>query len=202
MCYCRICCGIYLAGIVFFTGCNSEAQKNNNDKERFVISDSPLKTLQIDTVQACQLVNSITLTGKVAFNENNVSKIYPLVSGTINDIKVMVGDYVNKGQVLAIVNSPEMAGLSNDLINAQTNLEVARKNADATNDMYKSGLSSGKDLLAAQASYEQARSESNRVTRILKINGGNTQGENVIRAPISGFVVEKFATNKYGFKAR
>ena len=34
-----------------------------------------------------------------------------------------------------------------------------------------------------------------RVNRVLKINGGNTQGDFVVKAPISGFIVQKGATN-------
>jgi cobalt-zinc-cadmium efflux system membrane fusion protein len=141
------------------------------------------------------LVNAITLTGKVGFNEDNVVKIYPMVSGNIEDVKVLLGDYVQAGQVLAIVKSSEMAGYSNDLVSAETNLTVAKKNVDATQDMFNSGLASQKDLLATQAAYEQAQSELNRIKSVLKINGGGTQGNYIIKAPISGFIVEKNITN-------
>jgi cobalt-zinc-cadmium efflux system membrane fusion protein len=46
-----------------------------------------------------------------------------------------------------------------------------------------------------EVAVQQARSELGRVNRVLKINGGNSQGEYVIRAPISGFIVQKSATN-------
>jgi cobalt-zinc-cadmium efflux system membrane fusion protein len=118
-----------------------------------------------------------------------------MVSGIISNIKVMLGDYVQKGQVLGVIKSSEMAGLSNDLVNAGSNLRVAKKNMDATQDMFKSGLASQKELLVAETTLEQAQSELSRVKRVLNINGGNTNGEYILRAPISGFVVEKFASN-------
>jgi membrane fusion protein, heavy metal efflux system len=171
---------------------NSEATTDNS---KYVLPDSLAKNLVFDNVQTCKLTNTITLSGKVSFNDDNVVKIYPMVSGVILDIKVMLGDYVQKGQVLAVIKSSEMAAISNDLINAETNLRVAQKNLEASQDMFKSGLASQKELLSAEAAKEQAQSELNRVKRVLNINGGNTQGEYIIRSPISGFVVEKLATN-------
>lgn len=186
----------------FLPSCKSENKnETTGGKVKYIIPDSILKTLEIDTVAVAKLENSLTLTGKVSFNDDHVVKIYPLVSGNIQDIKVMLGDYVQAGQVLAVVKSSEMAGFSNDLVNAETNLRVAKKNMDAMQDMFTSGLASQKDLLAAQAAHEQAKSELSRINRVLKINGGNTQGEFIVRAPISGFIVEKFVTNKMAIRA-
>jgi len=176
---------------------NSETSSDNSN---YVLPDSLAKTLVFDNVENCKLTNTITLSGKVAFNDDNVAKIYPMVSGVIQNIKVMLGDYVQKGQVLAVIKSSEMAGISNDLVNAESNLRVAKKNLEATQDMFKSGLSSQKDVLAAQAAFDQAQSELSRVKRVLNINGGNTQGEYIVRSPISGFVVEKLVTNNMSIR--
>jgi cobalt-zinc-cadmium efflux system membrane fusion protein len=194
-------CLLIVAG-VFFQSCKSQNEnKQAEGKVKYIIPDSIRKTLVIDTVSVGKLENSLTLTGKVAFNDDHVVKLYPMVSGNIQDIKVMLGDYVQEGQVLAVIKSSEMAGFSNDLVNAETNLRVAKKNQDATQDMFTSGLASQKDLLAAQAAYEQAKSELSRINRVLKINGGNTQGEFIVKAPISGFIVEKFVTNNMAIRA-
>ena len=194
-------CTLLLITGISLTSCNLNQETQNDARARYVIPDSILKTLTIDTVSTAQLVNSLTLTGKVTFNEDNVVKIYPMVSGNVQDIKVVLGDYVQAGQVLALIKSSEMAGFSNELVNAETNLRVSKKNLDATQDMYHSGLASQKDLLAAEAAHEQAKSELSRINRVLKINGGNTQGEFVVKAPISGFIVEKFVTNNMTIRA-
>ena len=175
--------------------CYKNAEAGTNETAKYILPDSLAKTLIFDSVQTCKLTNTITLSGKVSFNDDNVIKIYPMVSGVIQNIKVMLGDYVQKGQVLGVIKSSEMAGFSNDLVNAETNLRVAQKNLDATQDMFQSGLASQKELLAADAAKEQAQSELNRVKRVLHINGGNINGDYVVKSPISGFVVEKLATN-------
>ncbi len=190
-----ICSGLFLQG------CSSDAEKKSDEKEKYVIPDSLLTTITIDTVQKCQLVNAITLTGQVDFNQDHVIKIFPFISGTIQGVNVVLGDYVKEGQVLGVIKSPEMAGYSNDLVNAESNLRVAAKNLEKTKDMFKSGLASLTDSLNAEATYQQAESELGRVHRVLNINGGNTQGEYYIKAPISGFIVEKNVTNNTAIRA-
>ena len=190
-----------IIALAFFNQSCTKPNAANSDSFKYVLADSLAKTLKFDTIQSCQMTNTITLTGKVAFNDDNVAKIYPMVSGLIQNIKVMLGDYVQKGHVLGIIKSSEMAGISNDLVNAESNLRVANKNLEATQDMFKSGLSSQKDVLAAQAAFDQAQSELNRVKRVLNINGGNTQGEYIVRSPISGFVVEKLVTNNMSIRS-
>ncbi|HWK07274.1 MAG TPA: efflux RND transporter periplasmic adaptor subunit [Puia sp.] len=184
-----------MAAAVFLQACDPQENKPVAAKEKYVIPDTILHTLKIDTVVTSQLVNAITLTGKVGSNEDKVIPVYSMVSGNVQDIKVMLGDYVTAGQVLAIVKSSEMAGYSNDLVNAESNLRVAEKTLDKTKDMYKSGLASMTDSLSAEVAVQQARSELGRINKVLKINGGSIQGEFIIRAPISGFIVQKAVTN-------
>jgi cobalt-zinc-cadmium efflux system membrane fusion protein len=193
--------GIFLVSLgIFFQACGSEEKKAAPEKEKYVIPDSLVGTLRIDTVKISQLVNALTLTGKVGFNEDNVIPVFSMVSGNLQDIKVLLGDYVHAGQVLAVVKSSEMAGYGNDLINAESNLRIAETNLLKTKDMYKSGLASMTDSLNAEVGAQQAKSELSRVNRVLKINGGNTQGDYVVRSPIEGFVVQKAATNNMAIR--
>jgi cobalt-zinc-cadmium efflux system membrane fusion protein len=185
---------LLLGGFLLFQSCENKEKKPEADKG-YVIPDTVLHSLKIDTVSISQLVNSITLTGKVGTNDDNVVPVFSLVSGNIQEIKVLLGDYVKAGQVLAVVRSQEMAQYSSDLLNAETNLRIAQLNLKKTIDMYHSGLASIPDSLGAVVGVQQAQAEIDRVNRVLKINGGNTQGDFVIKAPISGFIVQKSVTN-------
>lgn len=187
--------------IVFTQSCHKADNAFLSDNSKYILPDSLAKTLVFDSIQNCQVTNTITLSGKVAFNDDQVAKIFPMVSGVIQGIHIVLGDYVHKGQVLCIIKSSEMAGYSNDLVNAETNLRVTKKNLDATQDMFKSGLASQKDVLAAEAAHEQAESELNRVKRVLQINGGSSNGDYIVRSPINGFIVEKTATNNMSIRA-
>jgi membrane fusion protein, heavy metal efflux system len=189
-------------GSFLMQSCHSNKPVVADDaNQKFVISDSLLKTIKIDTVQTCQLVNSVALTGQVDFNQDNEVNIFPLVSGNVEDVKAELGDYVNAGQVLAVVQSSEMAGYSNNLASAQANLSVTKKNLDAQQELFKSGLASQLDVTSAQANYDQAVAQLQMVQRVLKINGDNVNGDYIIKAPISGFIVQKNITNSTVIRA-
>jgi cobalt-zinc-cadmium efflux system membrane fusion protein len=181
--------------------CSGTDNSSSNTKIPYVIPDSVLKSLKIDTVVNSQLINTNTFTGKVTFNDENNIKIYPMVSGNVEDVKVMLGDYVKAGQVLAVIKSSEMAGFSSDLVNAKTNLSLYKKNLDVQRDLFKSGLASQIDILNAETNYEQANAQLNKVIQILKINKSNSQGDYVVKSPINGFIVEKFITNNTSIRA-
>jgi cobalt-zinc-cadmium efflux system membrane fusion protein len=106
---------LLLSATFFLHGCG-ENKKQPEGKVKYVIPDSLLRTLTIDTVKKCPRINVIKLTGMVDFDQDKQVNIFSLVSGNIQDIKVQLGDYVSAGQVLAIVKSSEMAGYSNNLV--------------------------------------------------------------------------------------
>ena len=80
-----------------------------------------------------------------------------MVSGNITGVNVQLGDHVNTGQRLGIIRSGEMAGYGNDLVTAKTNLLIAKKNLDASEDMYKSGLLSAKRFYNRAAIIQTSR---------------------------------------------
>ena len=140
-------------------------------------------------------MNTLTLTGKVGFNEDNVIKTFPTISGQVSDIRVVPGDYVMKGQVLAVIRSSDMAGYSNDYVTAKSNVDIAKKTMDATDDMFKSGLASQRDQLTAEQGYNQAVSAFEKAKRVLNLNGGSMTGEYTLKSPIDGFVVDRQVNN-------
>src|SRR5579863_9969491 len=99
---------ILFLSAIGFSACHDKSPAEDS-KKGYVLPDSLLKTIEIESV-----MNTLTLTGKVDFNEDNVIKLFPTISGQVSDIKVMLGDYVKQGQVLAVIKSPDMAGYSND----------------------------------------------------------------------------------------
>jgi cobalt-zinc-cadmium efflux system membrane fusion protein len=181
-------------------GCGG-IKTQTDEKEKYVIPDSLMRTLEIDTVKKCPLVDALKLTGIVDFDQDKQVNIFSLVSGNVQDIKVQLGDYVTKGQVLAIVKSSEMAGYGNNLLIAETNVNASKKQLDAINDLYKCGLASILDVTNAQVNYSQTESQLETAKKILKINGNSTNGDYIIKSPISGFIVQKNITNNTSVRA-
>jgi membrane fusion protein, heavy metal efflux system len=186
--------GILIFTLIWFSSCSNKLPVED-EKKGYVLPDSLLKTIEIDTVSNSRVINTLTLTGKVGFNEDNVIKTFPTISGQVSDIRVMPGDYVKQGQVLAVFRSSDMAGYSNDFVTAKSNVDIAKKGLDATEDMFKSGLASQRDLTNAQEGYNQAISAFEKANRVLNLNGGSLTGEYTLKSPIDGFVVDRQVNN-------
>ena len=159
--------------------------------ERFEVNDSLLKRLLIDTVQQANTAAELSFSAKIVPNEDSRAAIYPMVSGTVQKVSVMVGDYVKKGQPLASIISPEMAGYEKDVVAAEAELATSRRGLNQTESLYNSGLSSGKELEEAKNDVRVKQAELARAKSILSLNGGNSSGWYMIASPIAGVIVEK-----------
>ena len=175
------------------SGCFSKTTKEPDKLPvKFCIPDSLMNQIVLDTVRTKPEFNELNLIGKVTFDQEKVVRIYPLVSGNVTDVKVTLGSHVEKGQVLAVIKSSEMAGAENDLVTARSNLAISEKNFAAATDMFKSGILSEREYISAQKELDKARSEFERAGTVLSIYGSNSQHDYLVKAPISGFIVEKF----------
>lgn len=176
----------------FLGSCGSSDKPEQVDKR----SDNHinlLKAATFDTARLERTNNELSLTGKVTFNQDQVVKVFPLVGGHIEALKVDLGDYVRKGQVLAVIRSGDLADLEQATVTARGELAVAQKNMQVTEGMNKAGFSSDRDMVASREQLQAARGEVNRVTERRRILGGSGSSY-VIKAPMSGFIVEKSAS--------
>jgi cobalt-zinc-cadmium efflux system membrane fusion protein len=136
----------------------------------------------------------IKLNGKVEPNEAKQAKVFALVSGKIQSVNAELGDYVKKGQVLAVLKSTEVAGISNDLSSAESNVTMTKKALETSKEMYDAKLATEQDYLNAKITYDKAVSELNRASQVAAITGGKSSSY-TITSPISGFIIEKNITN-------
>ena len=108
--------------------------------------------------------------------------LYAKVSGYLKEIRVDKGDRVNAGQVLAIIESPE---LDRQYESAVVDAQDKRRDADREKILVGKNLVSQQDADHAEASARE--SEAN--AEALKIQ----KGYETLRAPFSGIVTARFA---------
>jgi cobalt-zinc-cadmium efflux system membrane fusion protein len=180
--------------------CGNHGKSDPPAERRFCIPDSLLKNVTFDTLHSVTVNSELSLSGKIAYNEDKVSRIYPLVSGHVTDVRASLGDFVEKGKILAVIESSDMANYYSEYRSSQADVAIARKNLEVTGNMRSNGISSEKDYLIAQKEYQKALSELNKISEVLKINGSSlspndsTGSGYYIKSPISGFVVQKNVT--------
>ncbi|MBE7176220.1 MAG: efflux RND transporter periplasmic adaptor subunit [Mucilaginibacter polytrichastri] len=180
-------CGVLVAGC--------DRKKTQPAETRFEVTDALMKELLIDTVRQANASTALSLTGKVMPDEDKMVRIYPMVSGITENVRVHSGDYVKKGQVLALMRSAEVADYTKESISAKSELSNAKRNMQATQDLYTSGMASERDVEQARNELEKAQAESRRTLAIQKINPATGDLSYIIKSPIDGFVVEKNVTS-------
>jgi cobalt-zinc-cadmium efflux system membrane fusion protein len=179
-----------LTAAVLLQSCSEQVKEEPKD-DKFVLTDSLVNRLLIDTVSSPNSETDLSFSAKIAPNEETTARIFPMVSGNVRAVPVKLGDRVTKGQVMATMGSPEMASFDKDAISSSAELRNAARSVKLAEDMYKSGLSSARDLEEAKNDYLVKQAEDKRSKAVLNLNGGSTNGSYTLRSPISGFVIEK-----------
>ena len=163
-------------------------------KNEVLLTDQQNQILGIDTVKLVNDESELSLTGKINFDEDKVTKVYPLASGNVIDLRVSLGDHVERGQELAKLRSSEVNDMQNQYNVAQSTLNLAKKNLDIAKELYRTKAYSEKDMLNADNDYKKALSDVNKVKQQLDIyraNPTNNDAAYHILSPIDGYIVEK-----------
>ena len=185
--------GLLLLGSLSGCGGSSAKQSEETAQPKTRKETNLLATASYDTAKLENARNELMLTGKITFNQDQVVKVFPLVGGHIETLKADLGDYVKKGQTLAVIRSGDLADLEQQSVSARGELSVAEKNLQVAEDLTKAGLSSQRDLIASREQLQAAKGEVNRVAERRRIVGG-TGSVYIVKAPMSGFIVEKTAS--------
>ena len=146
------------------------------------------------------LVDSVTVgrmpaTGSITFDQNRVSHIGPRTEGRVMALRADLGTRVRRGQVLAVLESPEVGALRADLHEADALTRIARENYDRQRRLEAQGISSRRNLLEAEAELRRGEGSLLRAAERLQALGAD-QGEGgqfFVAAPFAGVVVEKQA---------
>lgn len=184
------------AAIASLSACHEKKQQDTESKD-VCISDSLSKMITIDTAKTTTMKDELTLSGEVSNDDNNVVKVFPFSSGQVIAVKVSLGDKVSKGQTLAVMRSADVAGNYTDLSSTQSDVSVAKRQLDQAEYLYKNGISSEREYTEAKENYNKAVAANRKVRDQIAINGGGNTSESgqlVIKAPESGYIVEKNIT--------
>lgn len=147
----------------------------------------------------------ISLLGEVRYNGNRLAKLTPLAPGVITDIRVDVGDQVEEGQILAVINSVAVAQAKSAYLSKIAEVEARTTVFEREQKLVNENIAARRDLQDAQAALKLAELEVRRTHQQL-INLGFTESEVAdiaaeqssssdlyVRAPFAGNVVERTA---------
>ena len=150
-----------------------DADEHSEAEDHIKLSPEALKTLNLKTalVELRNLVGEITTTAVIEPDRTRISHVSPRISGRVIDVKSFLGDSVQKGQVLAELDSIELGQTKAEYLKSRANLEVARANYDRENRLFKKKISSEKEYLDAKGEFLRSQAEFNAARETLRLLG-------------------------------
>lgn len=175
--------------VIVFSSCSGEKKEKKEDVNE--ISDSLIKNMTVGIARTTQVRSEIKLTGKITADQSKQLDVFALVAGTVKDVSVELGDFVQKDQVLAIIHSGDVADYERQYIEASSTYEEAKKAKEIAEDMYASKLISSGDYIQAKQEFNKADAALTKAKELKKIYNVSNTSDYVVKAPIAGFVVTK-----------
>lgn len=174
-----------------FLSCGNPTAMPKETNTGLMLTDSLRQVVSVDTVRKTPLSDELLLNGRVTFDAGQVAHVYPIFGGTVTQVEVEAGDYVKKGELLAVIRSSEVADFEKQQKDAAHQLALADRNLEAVRDMLESGTASERDLLQAEQEAANAKAEVKRLREVYDIYRIGSNSTYDITSPVSGFVVEK-----------
>lgn len=161
-----------------------------------VIADARIKTHAVETTS---LPGTVELTGEVGADPDRTARVTARASGRIVDVRVKERDRVRAGQLIAVLESPELARGRAAYTTASAKAQVARQNAQRLSNLETKRLAAGQEVAAAEGEANAFEAEATAARQSLSAFGaGALSGEEgaarlSLRAPLDGVVLSRDA---------
>ncbi len=171
------------------------AEKKATLSDEIVLQpNSPqLDSLKIEPVIEITAPATEPLNGKIVFDENYTARVSSPLLGRATSIKAQIGDKVKAGQVLMVMDSPDLGSAVSDAKKADADLEMKQKAMERNRMLLEGGVIALKDFESSESDLAQSKAEAERANARLN-NLGIKHSLNqtyTVRAPISGTIVDR-----------
>jgi membrane fusion protein, heavy metal efflux system len=165
--------------------------------------DRPNWTLGIQTVAVRPFSETLRVSGKVEFDQQRVARIGATVTGRVTEILAMPGQEIDRGTVLARINSTELGQTQLAFLKARAANELAARAYDRAKILYKEDVIAKADLQRRQSEAETTAAERRAMQDQLKVLGmlpeqidtlgktGQINSFSAVTSSIDGTVVER-----------
>lgn len=165
-----------------------------------VPENSPLRArLSVSPAQTELAGARLELPGVVESDPARTAEVLPPLGGRVLELKVALGDRVERGQVLALIDSPDLAQAYDDNDKAADSEALTGKNLQRQEGQFKIGAASEEDLDQARSDHAQAVAEYERTKAHLRAIGASSDAKDrgrqlAVTAPLSGSITSLSTT--------
>lgn len=136
--------------------------EGHDDNDIVRLSPEELKTfgIEIATAGSGNLGIVVSLPGEVVVNPDRFAHIVPRVPGVVRQVNKNLGDLVKTNEVIAILESRDLSDLKSAFLAAKERLSLFETTFRREETLWKDGISSEREYLAAKQALSEARIES------------------------------------------
>jgi cobalt-zinc-cadmium efflux system membrane fusion protein len=156
------------------------------------------------TVEQRPAWDELRVTGVVTPDVNRAVPVLSLAGGRAVDIRAKLGDEVSKGQILLVINSPDVSQAFADYQKFQSDEQFASQQLTRAQDLYTRGAIARQDLEAEENAEKKAQVDLRTAKQHIAVLGADLNNPSPlvsVRAPISGSIVEQNVTSGAGVRS-
>lgn len=186
---------------------HSEGEAGHEDEEgghseegmaELHLSDMKFESLgvKIDTLPTRALSGVVEANGQLEVPPQHEATVTAILGANVTSIKVIEGDKVSKGQVLAFLSHPNLTNLQTSYVKAYSQLQYLEKEMQRQKRLYEEEVGSGKTYQKTQADYQAMKGEVKGYEAQLKqlslnfemVKSGDIYEYVPVVSPISGYI--------------
>lgn len=186
-----------------------EAERHEDLPSKVRLPPEVVRAAGIETAPAVldHLPAVVDLTGEIAADPDRSAQLAARIPGRIVDVRVKEGDRVKAGQVVAVLESPELARARGTLAAVAARARSARLNAGRLQSLGAKALAAGQEVAAAEADAAALDAEVAAARQTLAALGQPEElaaargARATIRSPLAGFVLSRDAVQGQSVEA-
>jgi cobalt-zinc-cadmium efflux system membrane fusion protein len=122
------------------------------------LSGAQVKQFGVETSAAGpgRLRIEVVLPGEVALNADRVGHVVPRISGVVREVRKNLGDTVRRGEIMAVLESRELADNTAALLAARARVNLAQSNFDREDQLWQKKISPEQDYIQAKNALAEA----------------------------------------------
>jgi cobalt-zinc-cadmium efflux system membrane fusion protein len=178
----------------------NEATEQSTEIE---LTEAQFQTMKMEwgALHTGEFSEEIQVQGTVQIPVEGMREITTYFGGYVQDLKLIEGQEVRKGEVLFTLENPDFLRLQQDFLEINSQLAYLKAEWERQKTLAQEQISAQKNFLKAAADYEAASAKTQSLKKQLAMIGINSDGltpatmrsKISVPSPISGFVVEVVA---------
>lgn len=148
-----------------------EATRTDNDTLRVFAPESLKAQIEVAEVLSLESSDILRVAGQIDFDEQALTRIGASVTGRVTQIHATLGQVVDKGDTLALINSSELSGSQLAYLKARSERELHRRNVERAKTLFDADVISAAELQRRENEYEIASAQTRAAQDQLRVLG-------------------------------